>query len=316
MPSFRTILVAADFSEPSEEAFRIACTLAEETKTRLFVLHAVEKTRVMEQPIAFNELGAPLPLPSGESAHHEALKERLLEVYAPNRPVDVEFRLHDGAAADEILRLAGEVGADLIVLGTHGRTGLRRLLTGSVAEAVLRRASCPVLTFHVPAERPAGTGAVRVILHPTDFSERAGGALKIARSLARDLGARLYLLFVDPVQPIEAIALGGPLDPQGDLKFLAEMKAKTDGPDLKYPVEIRYEQGDPAQEILRVAREIRCDLIVLGSHGRTGLGRLLMGSVAEAVLRRADCPSLIVKSTRPEPHEAKDESSQQALRIY
>ena len=91
MSSFQTILIAADFSERSVEAFRVACSLADETRTRLFVLHAVEKTPVLEQPIAFSELEAPLPLPAVGSPHHEALKERLREIYAQSGPSTSNF---------------------------------------------------------------------------------------------------------------------------------------------------------------------------------------------------------------------------------
>jgi nucleotide-binding universal stress UspA family protein len=298
MPSFRTILVAADFSGRSQEAFRVACALAEETKTRVFVLHAVEKIPVAEQPVAFGEMGVPFPLPADGSARHAAILDRLREAYTPNRPIDVEVRVRDGTAHEEILRTAGEVGADLIVLGTQGRTGLRRLLAGSVAEAVLRRATCPVLALHAPEDHPPTVGPIRVILHATDFSGHSRTSLRIARALARDHGARLLLLHVEAT---EGVVLAPPLDPRSYLEPLIEMQAKTEGPDLKHPVEVRCERGDPATEILRVAEECRSDLIVLGSHGRTALGRLLMGSVAEAVLRRATCPTLIIKSSAPRP---------------
>jgi nucleotide-binding universal stress UspA family protein len=139
---------------------------------------------------------------------------------------------------------------------------------------------------------------IRTILHPTDFSERSNDAYRLACALARDYNARLLIVHVVP--PVAA-AVGdlvwtGPVDYQ-------EVKDKLlglEGPDPAR-VERWLEEGDPASEILRLAREGRCDLIVMGTHGRRGLGRLLMGSVAETVLRKAPCPVVTVKAPLPEP---------------
>src|SRR5262249_33541589 len=128
---------------------------------------------------------------------HESLNRKLGEVYAPNHPVAVEYRTVDGTASPEIARVAEEVGADLIVMGSHGRTGLRRLLAGSVARDVLRAARCAVLALRGHEHRP-GVAGIRTILHPTDFSRASEAALGVARSLARDLGARLIVLHILP----------------------------------------------------------------------------------------------------------------------
>jgi universal stress protein A len=141
--------------------------------------------------------------------------------------------------------------------------------------------------------------AIKMILHPTDFSDSAGYAFRLACSLARDLGARLILLHVNPpgFRPNKLTVeeyqrrlwddLGRLMDEDPRLR---EMYYKTG-----------LTEGDPVEEILRVAKERECDLIVMGTHGRTGLSRLLMGSVAEAVLRKGPCPVLVVKSPAPLP---------------
>ena len=236
MPLFRTILVAADFSENSWEAFRMACSLAHPDETRLTVLHAVE-------PPIISELDVPLPPTDEDRAHREALGGRLREFYAPDRPLRVEYRTRDGFAAEEILRVGDEVGADLIVLGTHGRTGLGRLLAGSVAEAVLRRAHCPVLALRSPSHlaampeardvdasranpgvghpdprRPRGGSLprrpIRTILHPTDFSGRSEAAFRVACSLAQEHGARLIVLHAAPMATVYGGTFPGvPTDP-------------------------------------------------------------------------------------------------------
>jgi nucleotide-binding universal stress UspA family protein len=304
MTPFRSALVAADFSNRSRDAFRVAVSLAEEARTRLHVLHVVEHAPVVEQAVALGEGGAVIPLPAAGTAHHDALKERLREAYVPGRPVDIEYLVRDGAAAEQILAAAAELGADLIVVGSHGRTGLSRVLAGSVSEAVLRRATCPVLALHAAPERPPASDEPRVILHPTDFSDRSADAFRVARALARDHGARLFLFYAVPVEyPVEG-GLYIPADPRTYLEPLAALKEQADGPDMKHPVETRCVKGNPADEIVRLAEEIGSDLIVMGTHGRTGLSRLLMGSVAEAVLRRAACPTLIVKAPAIEPAAA------------
>jgi nucleotide-binding universal stress UspA family protein len=90
-----------------------------------------------------------------------------------------------------------------------------------------------------------------------------------------------------------------PTDPAVYRQAVDEMRGRLDGPDLKYPVEPAVREGDPAAEIVRAAEELPCSLTVIGTHGRTGLGRLLMGSVAEAVLRRAPCPVLTIRAALP-----------------
>jgi nucleotide-binding universal stress UspA family protein len=230
--------------------------------------------------------------------------ERLREAYAPGRALDVSYRTREGTAADEILRFSDEIGCDLIVMGTHGRTGLRRLLAGSVAEAVLRGARCPVLALR-SAGLPREGGRVPLILHPTDFSEGSEPALRTARVLARDRGARLILLHVSPPDVVVDGTMVVGVDPRAERDSLEVIRARTDGPDLKYPVDARLVWGRAAVEILRMAGEVGCGLIVMGTHGRTGLGRLLVGSVAEEVLRGARCPVLAIKVPFPAPATAR-----------
>jgi nucleotide-binding universal stress UspA family protein len=137
--------------------------------------------------------------------------------------------------------------------------------------------------------------SIRTILHPTDFSDHAANAYRLAVALTRDYGARLVIAHVAPT-PMMTFSMGviPPPPVTAEEKLFAEMnkyvaKEKVDNVD-----EIVVE-GDPAMEILKLAEEEDCDLIVMGTHGLTGLERLLMGSVAEKVLRRAPCPVLTVR---------------------
>jgi nucleotide-binding universal stress UspA family protein len=142
--------------------------------------------------------------------------------------------------------------------------------------------------------------SIRTILHPTDFSDSARDAFRLACALARDYGARLVLLHVGRQPVIQPFGGVIPPEPEQYHEELAESLCKIEADDPKVCVERRLIfGGDPAVEIVQVARQIPCDLIVLGTHGRTGLGHLLMGSVAERVVRAAPCPVVAVKSPRP-----------------
>jgi nucleotide-binding universal stress UspA family protein len=281
MRPFRTILFAADFSENSMEAFRMAGSLAVDDKTRLFVVHVSGPDQAAEGPARITG--------------REALEKRLGETYVPNHPVDVTCVVREGDISAGILGIAREIGADLIVMGTQGRTGLRRLIAGSVATAVLREAPCPVLALSSRAGDRT-RGPVRVILHPTDFSPSSEGALRVARALAGDLGARLFLLHVLPLAILMDGSMAAEVDPQPYRDSLRNLAEALDGPDLKQPIETLLVHGFDREEICRVAEQTACDLIVMGTHGRSGVGRLVLGSVAEAVLPRVDCPVLVVKT--------------------
>jgi nucleotide-binding universal stress UspA family protein len=175
----RTILHPTDFSEAADYAYRLARVVARDCGARLIVLH-IAGVHVDVSPVVYTEMGAPFILPGDYQGYHAALRDQLRERSDPSgdflkdheskkaqlhdrfnggHKISVETRLEHGDAAEEILRVAEEVGCDLIVMGTHGRSGLGRLLMGSVAEAVLRRARCPVLTVKSPAAVPSsGSG--------------------------------------------------------------------------------------------------------------------------------------------------------------
>ena len=137
--------------------------------------------------------------------------------------------------------------------------------------------------------------AVKTILHPTDFSAGADTAFRFARALARDYGARLVVLHAAALPP--AAIVGGVMIPAPSVEqepIREQLRWRlADAPDVNG--EARLAEGDAAPAILRAAKDVGADLIVMGTHGRTGLGRLLMGSVAEQVVRKATCPVLTVK---------------------
>jgi nucleotide-binding universal stress UspA family protein len=141
MIPIKTILHPTDFSKPSEYALRFACALARDYKARLLLLH------VVELPVYYGELGMTVPLPAD---FHESLQDRLEHLVRADAGIPVEAIQVEGNASTEILRVTDEQHCNLIVLGTHGRTGLSRVLLGSVAEDIIRHSRVPVLTLKTP----------------------------------------------------------------------------------------------------------------------------------------------------------------------
>ena len=200
------------------------------------------------------------------------------------------------AAAPTILEYADEHDVDLIVMGSHGRRGVRRLLLGSVTEEVLRAGRWPVLTVHrEDAER---VQAYEEILVPVDFSSRTPPQLEMAADLARRFGAALDVVHV--VDPPVVPELYMPIAP-----LVVDVKRATDDAlarieelvaPLREELDVRSEVlvGGSVHEIMDRA-DRGTDLIVLPTHGYSGLDRVLMGSVAEGILRRAKCPVLVLK---------------------
>jgi nucleotide-binding universal stress UspA family protein len=156
MLPIHNILVPTDFSDRAMHAFHLASALARDHRAELTVLH------VRELPaLPFAEFGA---VPPPDLPSRSDLMERLAKFEPPDESLHIEFVIADGEPGEEIVRVAKERNCDLVVMGTHGRTGLSRLLMGSVAERVMRRAPCPVLTLKAPigvvAPEPATAGAV------------------------------------------------------------------------------------------------------------------------------------------------------------
>jgi nucleotide-binding universal stress UspA family protein len=154
---------------------------------------------------------------------------------------------------------------------------------------------------------------IKTVLHPTDFSERSNYAFRLASSLAADYGARLVVLHV--YQP--PIVVGGEgvaflpceQDREALLRQLHEMRPR----DARVAVECRVVEGEAVAEILRAAEETKCEVVVMGTHGRTGLGRLVLGSVAEQVLRKAPCAVTTVKGPAREVVSAEVPDSEPAV---
>jgi nucleotide-binding universal stress UspA family protein len=214
----------------------------------------------------------------------------------------VEFLVAEAPSVyREILAQADRRKADLIVMGTHGRSGVERLLLGSTTDKLLRRATMPVMT--VPAEAPdvVPMQSFQRIVCAVDFSPCSLAALESASSLARETDSRLTVLHVIELLPVVyEPSMATPFDFERDRPMLEQ--AGRDHlhrfiPDLvarQSAIDEVVTSGKPYVEILKEAAERRADLIVLGVHGHNVLDRLLFGSTAGHVVRGAGCPVLTV----------------------
>jgi nucleotide-binding universal stress UspA family protein len=304
MLRLQRILFPTDFSACAEGAFTHAAYLAERTDAELHVLHAVadesapardwpEDSGPLQISLAdvYEDLALPLPLPAEDDDTDD--------------PVEVvETEIVGRAVPEVVLDYVNDEDIDLIVMGTHGRRGLRRMMMGSVAEEVVRLAPCPVFTVggHEAGEQ---AWAIRRIVAPVDFSDHATLAARHAAALAEAYDATLDLVHVIDAATVPT---GGPqiLGPArvsfDEAQERAQQKVDQHAADLraefpavgKIDAEVRF--GRPASDIVDFAEERGADLVVVGSHGRTGMKRLLMGSVAEQVIRSAPCPVFTVKS--------------------
>jgi nucleotide-binding universal stress UspA family protein len=307
MIEIRRILCPIDFSDFSRRAFDHAVAIARWYGSTIRVLHVSAIA-----PVVVYAPG-PAPVPTAVLTREDrdqllASMQQFAETEADS-DVSLEFEITEGHAAAEILSSAGSPATDLIVMGTHGRSGFERLLLGSVAEKVLRKAACPVLTVphHGPDTVPAPPVLFTRILCAIDFSDYSMHALNYAMSLAQEADARLMVVHVIEVPP-EAPAdfrEGGFGPPQTLTEYIAAAEeerrqrltdAVPDAVRAYCTVETIMPTGKPYREILHVASERQSDLIVIGIHGRSAADLLFFGSTAQHIVRQASCPVLTLRT--------------------
>jgi nucleotide-binding universal stress UspA family protein len=282
------ILVPTDFSPPSDAALSYARLLGKTFDASLHLLHVAGTHSML--PRATME-----PRDRVATALHH-LRERLT---AEDRSPDVAVLAVEAPdPAAQIVGTARSMDASLIVMGTHGRGGIARILLGSVAEKVVRTAPCPVFTTTGALRAP--TKRFRRILVPTDFSAPSDVALDCARRMAAGFAASVHLLHVLPEvsgSGASASELFVAEPPEARSIRLVDARDRLnhritvdDRMTLRATSEVII--GSPAQIIVDYAADNHFDLIVMGTRGRTGMAHLLIGSVAERVVRTAGCPVL------------------------
>lgn len=295
----RRVLCATDLSPASRRAWDEARRLAALCGAEVTLLHVV--------PPAPLPPGAYLPPGLAQQLVDEGLRDaraRLDEwlAEAPDPAPRVGVRLEQGGAAARILEVAAEEKADVVVMGTHGRTGPGRVLLGSVADRVVRLAPCPVLTVSARTS-PAPAGRLARICYATDFSPGARAAWPWALGLAQAAGAEVDLVHVTPLAAAERQLAAETLGRMADLLHV-EAEAQTrrflEGCPLpKERVHVLVGRGDVADEIHHWARSRAADLIVMGTRGWSTLIRWMLGSVAHHVIPTAPCPVLTVGPRSP-----------------
>jgi nucleotide-binding universal stress UspA family protein len=287
------ILVPTDFSAPSDAVLSYARLLANTYDASLHLLHV---TATRSTPPS-----APSDSWNREPAALCQLRDRLT---ADDRRRRIVVRVLEAPdPARQIVRYARAMDIDLIVMGTHGRSAVAQLLMGSVAEKVVRTAPCPVFTAH-DALRASAAGFRRILM-PTDFGLPSYAALNCARRLAASFAASLHLLHV-----LEEVPSTGGIgwselfineSPEARSLRLRDardrLKQQISDGRVTLGATTEVIVGSPARVIANYAADNRFDLIVMGTHGRTGMAHLLLGSVAERVVRSASCPVVTTQYT-------------------
>jgi len=281
---FDRILVPTDGSPGSERAFEVAATLASTHDAAVHVLSVVD------------EHGPTDDWDYDGDSPAEAFIESQAD-HVDTEGLSVTTAVREGVVHDAVLDYGDENEIDLIVMGTHGRTGVRRFLLGSVTEKVVRLADVPVLSVKADAE--PGTVSFDDILLPTDGSSGAAAAIEPTGALASATDATVHLVsvvdtrslgidvgssvIVDELESVATDAVGDASD------RLSGMGVET--------VETAITHGVPYRAILDAIEEADADLVVIGTHGRTGIDRYLLGSVAEKLVRTSPVPVMTVRAS-------------------
>jgi nucleotide-binding universal stress UspA family protein len=284
------ILFACDFSGPSERAFRYGMDLAERTGATLHCLYVQE---VSMGPFVG---GNPSPEAGEKGLRAEFVEkcETSLQPQVQTAGVDeVSYAVERASAvAPAVVQFVDTHDMDLVVMGTHGRRGVRRALFGSVAEEVLRTAPCPVLTARGQEDPAPPSSRVSRIVAPVDFSEPSRHAVRYAARLTSVYDVPLTLLHVVELPKIPTVyeVEFSDADPQEvAARVEAELEEWAASVATEGTVSTAVETGDSAEGILRVA-DAPDDLIVMATRGTSGVKRTMLGSVAEGVLRGAVGP--------------------------
>ena len=279
-----TILHPTDFSASADHALRLAARLAVSHDATLHLFHA--STLHMDDAAA-----------EAEALDACAARARVLFQQSGRKPLP-ELRVTASRAVfafDAIMEVASEQKADLIVIGTHGRSGISKLLMGSTAEKLLRHAPCHVLTVK---EAASDAAVFRRLLVPVDFSPWASRGLDGARALKEEADVTIYLVHV--VAPLPPMYYAGGVSTRfeldADLRERIERGLRAWAGDVDDTrTKIMITEGNPALEVVRLADELAVDLIVMSTKGLTGAEHLLVGSVTERVCRFASVPVLAMR---------------------
>jgi nucleotide-binding universal stress UspA family protein len=297
----KNVLFATDFSEASEAALPYAAAFSECFGSQLHLTHVLPDVKFLRP-------GAPDPAffgPIYEDAHSNA-HDKMRRLSKRMRAVPHQVYVPHGEIPSVVSAMVQELEIDLVIAGTHGRTGLGRLIMGSVAEEILRQASCPVLTVGPNVvgasvrnlgrfERDAKRAEIRDVLYATDFRHESNQAAVLAASLANAFGAKFGMLHVVEDYGDHLSEDPGPVE--ASLQKLRGMLPVDI--DLEHEPELLAQFGVAAESILQTAAERESDLIVLGArpaNGHLKAATHLGAAVAHRIIVGANCPVLTVRS--------------------
>ena len=283
------IVFATDFSPAAEKALLYAANLARRFRAALHVVNAVEPANYALPPETWH---------TADQARELETKKLRAFLQSSFPDVENEVQLWEGTVSQVVTSAIDRDKADLVVLGTHGRTGVAKLLLGSAAEEILRNAPCPVLTIgpHAQTEQPSQLNG---ILYATDFSPASLAGARYAIALAQQYGAMLTLLHVIEDRKTDELVHGS------DLMASSERLLRNlvpEGVELSSEPRCEVKQGVPADTILEAARQIQAGLIVLGARrasGVPGAASHLPVATVHGVIAQAPCPVLTVRHGKP-----------------
>jgi nucleotide-binding universal stress UspA family protein len=294
------IVFATDFCKPAQRAFGYALAVAKALDRPLVILHALK---------GVDDLAVSVSL--GDRSLNSMKTTALLQLgrlarLTQDEGIEAEPLLQVGHPASCILEMISDSGAQVVVMGTHGRTGWDRLQLGSTAESVIRQASCPVMTVRGAvagdATRTSSHVHVRRLLVATDFSVGARAAVRVGTALAQRVQGKIMVLHVDEAsEPTgtrqQDVGRASRASSRRSSSF-GRLKKLVSTPKARaVAAEGRCERGRPIEVILEQAAQWAADVIVIGTRGGGGLPHLLLGGLAEQLVRRAGCPVLSINSS-------------------
>jgi nucleotide-binding universal stress UspA family protein len=283
---YDTVLIPTDGSDRSRRAAAHGIQLANEYDATVHALHVID-TNALE----VGGFGALADVHDSLEAEGEAATGAITELAAVH-DLETVSAVRDGTPARTILEYVEEADVDLVSMGTHGRTGLKRTLLGSVTERVIRKSGVSVLTAHVDDEEPDTD--YDSILVPTDGGPESEAAVETAVDLAARVDADVYALSIVDTTVSRDGAFINALENSSNEAVRSVEQAGAEQ-DVTVTTEVR--EGSPAEEILDYAAELGLEFVTMGTHGRTGLDRFVTSSVAERVVRQATAPVLTVRGS-------------------
>ncbi|HXG22892.1 MAG TPA: universal stress protein [Methylomirabilota bacterium] len=309
---FNKILCPVYFDETSPVALEYARHFAQQSDGVIYLLHVVPTDELhLLRKVYEPERGGGADTVWAERVSRDKL-QALARAHLTGIRQEIVTRLNSDPATG-ILEATRELAPDLVVMGTHGRTGISHLLLGSVAEKVVRESRCPVFTTH-RGDALADTKPFQHILVPIDIAEQSAEPLRCARRIAEYSQGTVYPLHVVPTDETDLAlrdvyearegARANLVKAETVARQKLESLARTYLSGVRYQTELHV-SGDPAKTILEIERAVGADLLIMATHGFHGVFHLLLGSLTEKMMREANCPVLSLRQSveppRPKP---------------